>query len=291
MATTHASRGFAMDGKHEVNELLQEIDALKQQLARTQKLASIGELLGTTTHEFNNILMTIINYAKMGMRHKDAATRDKAFDKILGAGNRAARITKSVLGMARNRSKGQEPTDLKELVEDSLLLLEREMNKYRVRVDKTISDVPEVCVNGSQIQQVLLNLLINARQAMPNGGRLAVKLLHDEQNRTVDLVVRDYGCGIPAEKLPHIFDSFYSTKDGPDASGKGGTGLGLSTCREVIEAHRGRIQVQSTVGKGTAFTIKLPVAETPAQETQPAVAAAMATVPQQIGAGVASPAE
>ncbi len=248
-----------MDGKHEVNELIQEIEALKQQLARTQKLAAIGELLGTTTHEFNNILMTIINYAKMGMRHKDAVTRDKAFDKILGAGTRAARITKSVLGMARNRSKGQEPTDLRELIEDTLLLLEREMNKYRVRVDKTLNEVPEVRVNGSQIQQVLLNLLINARQAMPSGGRLAVKLLFDEESNTADLVVRDYGCGIPAEKLPHIFEPFYSTKEGPDASGKGGTGLGLSTCREVVEAHHGKMLVQSTVGKGTAFTIKLPV--------------------------------
>lgn len=273
-----------MDGKSQVNELTKEIDALKEQLAQTQKLAAIGELLGTTTHEFNNILMTIINYAKMGIRHKDAATRDKAFDKILGAGNRAARITKSVLGLARNRSKGQEPTDLKELVEDSLLLLEREMNKYRVRVDKTLGEVPEVCVNGSQIQQVLLNLLINARQAMPNGGRLAVKLVHDEQSNTVDLVVRDYGCGIPAEKLPHIFDSFFSTKDGPDASGKGGTGLGLSMCREVIEAHRGRIQVQSTIGKGTAFTIKLPLAEPPARTRQTAVAAEMDEIPERVGA-------
>ena len=272
-----------MDGKHEVNELLQEIDALKQQLAQMQKLASIGELLGTTTHEFNNILMTIINYAKMGIRHKDAATRDKAFDKILGAGNRAARITKSVLGMARNRSKGQEPTDLLELVEDSLMLLEREMNKYRVRVDKTLNPVPEVCVNGSQIQQVLLNLLINARQAMPSGGRLAVKLVHDEQSNTVDLVVRDYGCGIPTEKLPHIFDSFYSTKNGPDASGKGGTGLGLSMCRDVIEAHHGRIQVQSTVGKGTAFTIKLPVGKVQARSTPMGVAPLVSGVAKPTG--------
>lgn len=264
-----------MDGKHEVNELIQEIEALKQQLARTQKLAAIGELLGTTTHEFNNILMTIINYAKMGMRHKDAVTRDKAFDKILGAGTRAARITKSVLGMARNRSKGQEPTDLRELIEDTLLLLEREMNKYRVRVDKTLNEVPEVCVNGSQIQQVLLNLLINARQAMPSGGRLAVKLLFDEESNTADLVVRDYGCGIPAEKLPHIFEPFYSTKDGPDASGKGGTGLGLSTCREVVESHHGRMLVQSTVGKGTAFTIKLPV-------TVPEGRAPRASVPSEL---------
>jgi signal transduction histidine kinase len=78
----------------------------------------------------------------------------------------------------------------------------------------------------------------------------------------IDLVVRDNGCGIPSEKLPRIFESFYTTKSGPDASGKGGTGLGLSMCRDIIESHHGRIRVDSTVGKGTAFTLKLPVAKT-----------------------------
>ena len=192
--------------------------------------------MSTTTHEFNNVLMTILNYAKMGMRHKDAATRDKCFEKILASANRAATITNTVLGMARNRSAGQEPTDLAKLVEDTLLLLEREMNKYRVTVEKSFQPVPPAYVNGNQIQQVLLNLLINARQAMPNGGRMWIKLLYDAENDMVDLVVRDNGCGIPADKLPRIFESFYTTKSGPDASGKGGTGLGLSMCREIIES-------------------------------------------------------
>jgi signal transduction histidine kinase len=194
----------------------------------------------------------------MGIRHKDTPTRDKCFDKILTACNRAARITSTILGMARNRSAGQEATDLKQLIEDTLLLLERELNKYRVIVEKQIQAVPQAYVNGNQIQQVLMNLLINARQAMPNGGRLLIKLVHDAENDMIDLVVRDNGCGMPPEVLPKIFDSFYTTKKGPDASGKGGTGLGLSMCRDIIEAHHGRIRVDSTVGRGTAFTLKLP---------------------------------
>ena len=101
------------------------------------------------------------------------------------------------------------------------------MNKYRIKVDKQYGDVPEAFVNGNQIQQVLLNLLINARQAMPSGGRLLIKLSYDQPTDMIELMVRDFGCGIPAEKLKHIFDRFYSTKSGPDASGKGGTGLGL----------------------------------------------------------------
>jgi len=240
--------------------LQQQIDVLKQQLGQAQRLTALGELVSTTTHEFNNVLMTILNYAKMGVRHKDAPTRDKCFEKILASANRAATITNTVLGMARNRSAGQESTDLVKLVDDTLLLLEREMNKYRVTVEKTYHPIPPALVNGNQIQQVLLNLLINARQAMPNGGRLWIKLLHDAENNMIDLVVRDSGCGIPADKLPRIFESFYTTKSGPDASGKGGTGLGLSMCREIIEAHHGRIRVDSTVGKGTAFTLKLPTA-------------------------------
>ena len=111
-----------------------ELLALKQELLRTQRMAALGELTGTTTHEFNNVLMTIINYAKLGARHKDEATRDKAFDRILAAATRAEKITSSILGMARNRSDEFTPTDLAALIEQSLVLLEREMQKYRVAV-------------------------------------------------------------------------------------------------------------------------------------------------------------
>lgn len=231
-----------------------------EQLAHLQKLAALGELTSTTTHEFNNVLMTVLNYARMGLRHKDQATRDKAFEKIYAAAQRAARITGTILAVARNRSGNFEPTDLKQIVEDTLVLLERELTKYRVAVELQLADVPPALAQGNQIQQVLLNLLINARQAMPSGGRLLVRLEYDEAADMVDLIVRDSGCGIPTEALPRIFEPFYSTKRGPDETGKGGTGLGLATCRQIIEAHRGRIRVESTVGKGTQFTIKLPVA-------------------------------
>ncbi len=237
----------------------ERIAALEQQLARMQRLAALGELASTTTHEFNNVLMTILNYARMGLRHKDEATRDKALDKIQAAAQRAAKITSTILAVARNRSGNFEPTNLKKIVEDTLVLLERELTKYRIAVESNLPDVPEVHAQGNQIQQVLLNLLINARQAMTDGGRVIIRLEHDAANNMVDLVIRDTGCGIPADKLPRIFEPFYTTKTGPDESGMGGTGLGLSSCRQIIEAHRGHIRVLSTVGKGTEFTIKLPV--------------------------------
>jgi signal transduction histidine kinase len=240
--------------------LEEQVALLKERLAQAQKLTALGELASTTTHEFNNVLTTIINYAKLGLRHKDVATREKAFEKILSAGTRAARITSTILGFARNRTNSFESTDMVKLVEDSLLLLERELNKYRVTVEKYLEPVPHALANPNQIQQVLLNLLINARQAMPQGGRVVIKLSHDVESDMVDLLVRDNGCGMEPDVLRRIFDPFFSTKSGPDGSGKGGTGLGLSTCREIIEAHHGRIRVDSTPGKGTAFTLKLPVA-------------------------------
>ncbi len=240
--------------------LEQQIALLREQLAQTQKMAALGELVSTTTHEFNNVLMTVINYARMGLRHKDDATREKALQKILAAGERASRITSSILGMARNRSEHFEPTDLGKLLEDTLLLLERELSKYRIRVTRQLAPAPPAYANGNQIQQVLLNLIVNARQAMPQGGELLIALSYNEAEGMVELLIRDHGEGIPEDKLRRIFDPFFTTKRGPDESGKGGTGLGLSTARDIIEGHRGRIRVESTVGVGTAFTIKLPVA-------------------------------
>src|SRR5262245_8376511 len=253
---------------HSPQSALEEQNALlRQQLAHAQRLTALGELVGTTTHEFNNVLMTILNYAKMGLRHKDTATRDKALDKILNAANRAAKITNGILAFARNRSQTLEPTDLARVIGDSMMLLEREMNKYRIRVETQIDSVPPAIANGNQIQQVLMNLLINARQAMPQGGTVFIRLGFDSANQMVELFVRDTGCGMAPETLRRIFDPFFSTKSGPDASGKGGTGLGLSMCRDIIEAHHGRIRVDSAIGKGTAFTIKLPAAQTAAPVT------------------------
>lgn len=244
-----------------------EVADLRRQLLEARKLGSLGELLGTTTHEFNNALTTILNYARMGLRHRDQQTRDKALERILSAGMRAAKITASVLTMSRNRSARMEPTDLGLLIEDVLVLLEREMMKYRVQVEREFVPVPRVSANPSQLQQVLLNLLVNARQAMPSGGRLILRLGHDEAAGLVDMTVRDTGCGMTPEVMRRIFDPHFTTKSGPDETGKGGSGLGLASCREIVEAHRGRIRVESAPGRGTAITIRLPVLQ-PAAETQ-----------------------
>jgi signal transduction histidine kinase len=246
-----------------------KIELLEAELRHARRMSALGDLVSTTTHEFNNILTTIINYAKLGLRHKDEASRDKALTKILAAAGRAEKITNGVLGMARNRGSDRIPTDLANLIESSLVLLEREMQKYRVQIVTQFEPAPLAYVCGNEIQQVLLNLLTNARQAMPRGGQILIRVAPDAANNAVDLTVRDTGAGIPPDVLPLIFDRYFSTKQGPDATGKGGTGVGLSMCSEIIESHQGKIRVESTVGVGTAFTLKLPAAQPEATPSLP----------------------
>ena len=241
-----------------------EIQALRSQVRHMQSLASLGELTGTATHEFNNVLMTVINYAKLGLRNQDAASRDKALTKILAASEKAAKITNTILAQARNRTDGMEPTDIVALVNDTLVLLQREMQKYRISVETDLAEgLPMIPASGNQIQRLLLNLMTNARQAMGEGGTLLIRVapVNEGGNATdsVELTVRDSGAGIPQDVLPKIFDPFFSTKSGPDESGKGGTGLGLAACKEIIDEHGGKIRVQSSVGQGTAFIIRLPI--------------------------------
>ena len=250
----------ALEDRQIIERQAQEIEMLKKRLIEAQKLTALGELVSTTTHEFNNVLMAVINYARMGLRHTDEGTRNNCFEKIAAAGERAAKITTGVLALAKNRGNGMEPTNLHKIVEDTIVLLERELRKFRIEIHFQHEDVPKAMANGNQIQQVLLNLMINARQAMPQGGQLVLRLSYDREAGMIDLMVRDHGTGIPSDQLSHIFDPFYSTKTGPDSTGKGGTGIGLSACRDIVEAHQGKIRVQSTVGLGTAFTIRIPAA-------------------------------
>ena len=243
---------------HDVEALRREVATLRQQLMQSQRLSTVGALAASVTHEFNNILTTVINYAKMGLRHKDVASRDKSFDKILAAGQRAAKITTGMLSYARGKGDRREPQDLVQLTEEVLVLVEKDMQIHRVRLETDFTEHPQAEVNAGQIQQVLLNLIINARQAMPTGGRLLISVRSNRESGFAEIAVRDSGCGIAAEQLKKIFDPFFSTKQA-DENGQGGSGLGLALCREVIEAHRGRIRVESTVGAGTQFTLKLPL--------------------------------
>ncbi len=246
----------------QVAELQSQVQSLRQQLGQAQKMSTVGALASSITHEFNNILTTVINYAKMGVRHKDAATRDKALEKILAAAQRASKITTGMLSYARHQSDRREPMDLTVLVEDLLVLVEKDLQRHRVRLEMAVQGRPWAAVNSGQVQQVLMNLVVNARQAMPNGGALAIGVRANPESGLAEISVRDAGCGIPADKLRQIFDPYFTTKT-PDEQGQGGTGLGLSLAKEVMEAHGGRIRVESQPGVGTTFTLKFPLLAAP----------------------------
>ncbi len=236
-----------------------ETEQLREQLLRAQRLSSVGTLASSVAHEFNNILTTIINYAKLGMRQDCTdATKQQAFDKILKGSNRAATIISSMLGFARNTTMQRELVDLVGLVEEVLVLADKDLSKHQVKVERRFHSRPKAPIVRGQIEQILLNLIINARQAMPKGGRLTVDVRVNAKTQMADIAVCDTGLGIPPDQLRLIFEPFYTTKK-PDEQGHGGSGLGLSVCRQIIEQHHGRIRVESVVGKGSEFTVKLPL--------------------------------
>ena len=236
-----------------------ETEQLRQQLLQAQKLSSVGALASSVAHEFNNILTTIINYARLGLRNPhDEASRTQALEKILKGSQRAATVIASMLGFARNGSTQRQDTDLAALVDELLVLTEKDLSKHRIHVEKRFHGRPRALVVPSQIEQVLLNLIINARQAMPRGGYLRLEVRENVEQALVEIKVGDTGLGIPPERLRLIFEPFFTTKE-PDSDGHGGTGLGLSVCRQIVEQHQGRIRVESLVGKGSTFTLKLPI--------------------------------
>ncbi len=241
----------------------EEVEGLRRQVIDLQRVSSLGVLAGSVCHELNNALTPILNYAKLGLRNPDPAYRERAFQKILDAAKRAEAISAGVLGLARPQLGRRDPTDLVRLAEEVLLLVGKDLSKGRVEVDFRVEGRPHARVDPAQIQQVLLNLLINARQAMPQGGTAQVRVSPDSTGRLALLSVADSGVGIKPADLRRIFEPFFTTKTGPDASGLGGTGLGLSVCRDIIEAHHGRLRAESRPGQGSTFTLRLPSCPAP----------------------------
>jgi signal transduction histidine kinase len=258
--TVHAARTSHMDHEIDAASAHEHIEALRRQVVALQRISSLGILASGVFHELNNALTPILNYAKLGLRNSDPAYRERAFNRILEAGQRATTITGGMLGLSRpgRDPNHREPVDLNRLVEEVVMLIGKDLNRHKVRLDVQLLSRPFAKVNPAQIQQVLINLLINARQAMPDGGIVRLKLGLDPSGRMVELSVVDHGQGIAPENLRRIFEPFFSTKTSPDSSGLGGTGLGLAVCRDIVEAHHGRLRAESRQGRGSTFTLLLP---------------------------------
>lgn len=247
----------------EILSVPNETEQLREQLLRAQRLSSVGTLASSVAHEFNNILTTLMNYAKLGLKPEcSEASKQQAFEKILKGSQRAAVIISSMLGFARNGATRREMTDLVALVEEVLVLTDKDLSKHQIKTEKRFHARPKAPVVRGQIEQILLNLIINARQAMSTGGRLTIDVRENLKTQMAEVAICDTGVGIPPDQLRLIFEPFYTTKK-PDDNGHGGSGLGLSVCRQIIEQHHGRIRVESMVGKGSKFTVKLPLEAPP----------------------------
>ena len=225
----------------------------------TEDYAALAELAGGFIHEIKNHLNTLnLNLQLLGedfqnpenQRERRALTR---VQKLQGECQRLVDLSNDFLRFARIREVPLEPGDLRKVVEEMIDFFTPTARSSNIDIKTYIpADLPTLRLNNELIRQAILNLMLNAAQAMPQGGELTFQALVENQHVALSLI--DTGSGIDAEVLPKIFKPFYSTK-----SRSGGSGLGLPTTKKIIEAHGGAIEVQSEVGKGTKFTIRLPV--------------------------------
>ena len=257
---THGG-GDTMDGTILLLENVTDRVRLEEQLQISEKMASIGLLAAGVAHEVNTPLTGISSYTQILLENADPADpRTQILEKIERQTFRAAKIVNGLLTLSRPGTPGGEraPVDLNAVINDVYSLVEHQFEVGRIKVRRELAQEPLLVLGiEHQLQQVFLNLFLNARDAMPRGGWLTVSSRTDGSGVIVEIA--DTGSGIPPEQLARIYDPFFTTK----AIGRG-TGLGLSISYGIVREHDGSIRCDSTVGQGTRFTMSLPVAVQPA---------------------------
>lgn len=236
---------------------LRRVEQLKveRRMLEIEKFAAAGRLAATIAHEVNNPMEAIKNAIYL---LADSVKRDAqpVYDILKSETERVARIVRQMLGLYRNNEQVK-PINVNTLIEDTMLLLNRQLQRSNVEVATDLGDLPDAVVAADQLRQVLSNLVINAKDSMAEGGRLRVRTRHVHTSKefplgSIRILVADTGTGIPRQLLSSIFEPFVTTK------GEKGTGLGLWIVRGIIGNHGGRISVRSKVGQGTVFKIELP---------------------------------
>ena len=236
----------------------QDNDALKSQLAQLQHLANMGTVSYMIAHEINNLLTPLKSYAAVAIENLDDMDFvEKALQKTARNCERASKIMESMLAVANGQTQEKKNARLLTLVEEVFICLCRDFAKDGITVETCIPEDLTVWGVPVQIQQVLMNLILNARDAMlPRGGILTVKAT--DKSDAVEIEVADTGEGIEPADLNNIFDSFFTTKTNKNSSSKySGAGLGLAFCKKIIAEHEGLISVESKPAKGSKFKITL----------------------------------
>ncbi|MCL6638914.1 MAG: GAF domain-containing protein [Firmicutes bacterium] len=234
---------------------------MEAQLVQSAKLAAIGEMAAGVAHELNNPMTVIIGTAQLLLRDAEAGQLDaESLKDIVNCGLRCKKIIQNLLTFSRQDQYPFSPTDLNAEIENVLSLIQYQVNKNKINIVLNLHpSLPSVTANGHQLQQVLINFLLNARDALEGVERdkvieVASSVREDGGKKWVVVSVRDNGTGIAPENLPKIFNPFYTSKEAAR-----GTGLGLSVSLGIAEAHGGTIEVESTAGAGSVFSLVLPV--------------------------------
>ena len=256
-------KSFSEELEQKVVERTKELQEAQEQLIQSEKLASIGQLAAGVAHELNNPISVMLGFSQAILRKlpEDDPLR-KPLATIEREGLRCKGIIQNLLDFARRSKPSLQPTNVNEVLEAACALIEHQISLDNVVVTKGYDPhLPQVLADANQLQQVFVNIIINARDAMPRGGtlRLITRSLGDE----VHIIFSDTGIGIPPENIKRIFDPFFTTKEVGQ-----GTGLGLSVSYGIVEQHGGTIEVKSEVGVGTTFIVKLPVMQGKAVEEQ-----------------------
>ena len=245
-----------------VEQKTRELKRAHEHALHTEKMASIGKMAAVLAHEINNPLSGILTYAKLlhkWIDHEDGSLNRRqdicdSLDLIASESRRCGDLVKNLLTFSRATPMNLQATDLNRVIDQSLRLVQHQLDLGSIQVQMELDlDLPLVHCDGAQIEQVLLALVMNAIDAMPQGGNLWLTTKAQREKNQVQIVVRDDGGGIPPEILPRIFEPFLTTKE----TGRG-VGLGLAISHSILERHNGSIEVQSELGRGTTFTVSLP---------------------------------
>jgi two-component system NtrC family sensor kinase len=231
-----------------------ELREMQQALLQSEKLAAMGKLTSQIAHELNNPIYGIMNTLELLKTEiPPESKRRRILELSLSETQRLAEMLRNMLSFSKPEEEKRRPVKINELVEGILLVMEKQMRESNIRVETYFDGtLPEVMASTNQMRQVMLNLLKNAREAMPKGGVLTVRTSREDHK--VVIAIQDTGVGIPEELRDKIFEAFFTTKQKVK-----GVGLGLSVCYGIIKDHGGEIRVESEVDKGTTFTILMPV--------------------------------
>ena len=269
---------WAQDLEERVKEKTAELRSAHNEVLHVETMASVGKMAAVVAHEINNPLSGILTYSKLLKKwvENDSVGKEKkqeaveCLDLISSESRRCGELVKNLLSFSRQSPMNVQPTDINRLIGQCTMLLRHNLEIGGVELHTSLAeDLPRLQCDGTQIEQVLLAVIVNAADAMPKGGNLWVESKLSEEGSRVVLTVRDDGSGIPSDVMPKIFEPFVTTKENGH-----GTGLGLAVSRGIIERHNGKISIESELGKGTTVTITLPVPGRSGPAPEPAPVAA-----------------